>query len=269
MMVVQSEQLLHQHELVHAVHFETWPVSRAFLHEGLAVMLDGASMISEPWPPGTSLEPLLAAERSSDLDYFQAWFIVSQIVRDHGMDGLRELWHAVPRDASATQVRQTYEDLFDRPMTALLEPEVVFPGEPFEMTVPRHPCYLTVCVGELEPWDGDRWSGEAADGCEDDPLAVGPSDGNFAGPVWRQHLVELGPTDHIASSSDGVGAMVRPCGVLRCGADEVPYTVVSPDNPSVELGPYWSGMVRMEVGRDLEALPAAELGFLELERLGP
>jgi hypothetical protein len=37
--------------------------------------------------------------------YQEAWFLVSQIVRDHGREGLAQLWHAVPPGADAERVR--------------------------------------------------------------------------------------------------------------------------------------------------------------------
>lgn len=266
--VIQDDLLPSQHELVHAVHQVLWPQSRPFLHEGLAVLLDSAGVISAPWPEGASLEALLEADASAEVDYFQAWFVVSQIVRDHGFEGLRDLWHAVPREATADEVEQAYAELFGRPMASLFEPEVWFPGEPFEMEVPRYSCYLSVCVGDATQWEGDSWSGEAVSGCEDDPNAVGPTPESFLAPVWRPYVLETGENTLEISTSVGVGAFVRPCG-LRCGMDAFPFTGTS-SGDTIQVGGSWlSARVRIDVGRELDELPTEDAGSVTIERLGP
>ncbi len=265
--IVRDGRLLGEHELVHAVHREVWPASRPFFHEGLAVLLDNADWVGGPWPGGTPLEPLLEADRAEDLSYHQAWFLVSQVVRDHGFDGLGELWHAVPSTATAVEIREAYEGLFGQPIDALLQPDVMLPGTDAEFEVPRGTCHFTVCVGAATPWDGDQWSGEAAVGCEGDPEAVGPTPINFAAPVWRSYVVDVADGPHRWTTSAGVGAYVRPC-QLRCTADpDQGFTIVGPGETREIDTSAWSGRVRVEVGRELEQLPTDEVGTLRIERL--
>ncbi len=264
--VVRDDLLLREHALVHAVHRQVWPASRPFMHEGLAVLLDGAGLLQTSWPEGVSLDPLLEADRAEDLDYFQAWFFVSQVVRDHGFEGLRELWHAVAPDATASEVRDAYQRIFDRPITALFEPDIMFPGEDFEVEIPRTTCYFTVCVGEQAVLQDDRWSGKAPSDCEDEPLAVGPNPSNSFAPVWRPYVVELTDGDHRFTTSASVGAFIRPC-ELRCSADDdSAYTGIG-GSSSIDFG--LVGPSRIEVGRRLEDLPAEPPGELEIERLAP
>jgi len=267
--VVRDDMLLRPHELVHAVHREVWPASRPFMHEGLAVLLDSEGVAPYSWPEGAALDPMFEADRSEDLEYVQAWFFVSQVVRDHGFDGLRELWHAVPFDATASEIRDAYRDNFGRPITALFEPEIMYPGEDFEIEVARHTCYFAVCVGEQVPWQGDTWSGAAPRDCEDDPVAVGPSPTNFLAPVWRPYVVELGESEHRFTTSDSVGAFIRPC-QLRCSVDDDHSYLGLDGARSTDIGPHvLTGPVRIEVGRELHDLPADPPGTLVIERLSP
>jgi len=266
--LVRSNLLPHEHELVHAVHGEVWPASRSFFHEGLAVLLDNRGYILSPWPEDASLDLLLEASGSSEVDYYQAWFLVSQIVREHDFDGLREFWLAVPPDASASEIRATYQALFDQPISALFEPEIMFPGEEYEYEVPRYGCHFAVCVGEPTPWQGDMWSGEAVVGCEDDPHAVGPTPLNFAAPVWRPHVAEIDEGSLRMTASAGVGAVFRPC-QLQCRENDPAFGAVGTSKTQVNDPFYWPGLLRVEVGRELEDIPADEPGTLQFERLDP
>lgn len=251
--LIRSSRLVSEHELVHAVHFEIWPGTRRFLHEGLATLLDSEGFLRSPWPEGKPLDSLLEAEDAEDVDYRDALFVVSQIVRDHGFVGLRELWHRVPRDASAREIRDTYEAIFDRPMEALFEP---IDG------APRHSCHFTVCVGEPAAWDGDAVTLAGPSDCEDDPRAVGPMPGRHLGTVWRPHVVDLDDAPLHWESVGGVGAFLRWCR-LRCDpGDPHAYEGVAPDGSSTkDLGP---GPMRVEVSQDIEELPLDEAGALRI-----
>jgi hypothetical protein len=267
-MVVTSERLPSEHELVHVVHGKLWPPSRAFLHEGLAVLLgDAASYESGEWPGGASLDQLLEAKRS-ELDYYEAWFIVSQIVRDHGFDGLREFWHAVPNDASAPEVRAAYEAMFGRSIDVLIEPDLIMvPGidEPFEQ--PRRTCYFTACPHEPTPWDGDVWTAEAPNSCEDDD-AIGPTTGGLAGDVWRSFVLDREVGDYRLTGAGGAHGIYRWC-ALRCtNLDTHAYGAIDSGRTYEELDPY-GGEVRVDIGRDLEELPTDEPGGVEIMRLAP
>ena len=251
--LIESHELVSEHELVHAVHFQVWPGTRRFLHEGLATLLGSAGYLRSPWPEGKPLDPLLEAEEKEDVDYHDALFVVSQIVRDHGFDGLRELWHRVPRDASARQIRDTYEAIFDRPIEALFEP---VDG------VPRHSCHFTVCVGEPADWNGDEVALPGPSDCEDDPRAVGPMSSRYLGTVWRPHVVDLEDAPLHWESVGGVGAYLRWCR-LRCDPGD-PHAEggVAPDGSStMNLGP---GPMRVEVSQDLEELPLDEPGVVRI-----
>lgn len=250
--LIQSNVLPVEHELVHAVHFQVWPASRPFLHEGLAALLDSGGFARAPWPEGQPLDLLLEAE-SREVDYQDALFVVSQIVRDHGFEGLRELWQSVPHDASPQQVRNAYQAVFDRPMDALFEP---IDG------VPRQTCHFTVCVGEATPWDGDAAALEGPSDCARDPNAVGPTTDRLFGSVWRPHVVDLEDTEHRWESTGGASAILRWCR-LRCEPnDPMPYTSVAADGSFVEdlgLGP-----MRVEVTHPLEDLPRDEPGSVRI-----
>lgn len=267
--VVESTTLPNEHELVHAVHSKVWPESRPFLHEGLAVLLgDSAHYQSGEWPADAELDALFEATQKPELDYYTAWFVVSQIVRDHGFDGLHQFWVAVPEDASAEEVRAAYLAIFDRPIDALLEPDLVdvpWMDEPVEE--PRHTCYFAVCVGEATPWTSDAWTADAPDRCDGND-AIGPTSDGWAGDVWRSSVVDRSVGNYHYSVSGGASAIFRACR-LRCDGDDTnPFAGVTPDQ-SYEAMDDQGGLIRVDVGRPQEQLPGSEPGGVEIRRLDP
>lgn len=271
---VRSGVLPNEHELVHAVHREVWPATRPFLHEGLAVLLDSRAYLRQTWPEGRPLDAVLEADSPGDLSYNLAWYVVSQIVRDHGFDGLRTLWHAVPPDATAAEIRASYEELFGEPLDVIFEPaEVQFPGEPYEMIVPRATCHFNVCAGEpleLSGIDAAPVFAEAPSSCLDDPHAIGSTHGHSGGDVWASWVLPLEPGRHRFVTSGGAAATVVSCG-LRCDPyDTSPWSGVDVDDTLVDdFREYWPGPFRFEVGRESVDLPTAVPGGLSVERLPP
>jgi hypothetical protein len=254
-LVITTDLLPHEHELAHAVHAEILPRSRPFLQEGLASLLDASAFTRTSWPEGRDLDALLEAADPRSFDYHDALFVVSQIVRDHGFEGLRELWLRIPSDASARRVRDAYREIFGRSMEALFEP---IDG------VPRQTCHFAVCVGEAGAFDDDTIELEGPLDCEDDANAVGPSPGSYLGSVWRSHVVDLQDVVHRQETLDGVGAVLRPCS-LRCDPlDPMAFYALPPGES--QLGGLWPGPARIEVTRPLEDLPVDEPGLLRLSR---
>jgi hypothetical protein len=210
----------HEHELAHAVHRELWPASRPFLHEGLAVLLgDSDHFENGEWPSSKLVDPVLEAS-GRDLDYWSAWFIVSQIVRDHDFEGLRAFWHAVPPDATAEDIRGAYATTFGRPLDALFEPDLVdVPWMDADVEEPRHACYFAVCPTMPKPWVAESWSAAPPVACESDEGAVGPTMGKQLGDVWRPYVAETGLGPHQYSASGLAMGVRRQC-ALRCGRDD-------------------------------------------------
>jgi hypothetical protein len=261
--VTRSPLLVHEHELMHAVHLEAWPRSASFMHEGLAVLIEPHRRFQSIKMEDLSraaFDEILGARRLEVGRYPAAWFIVSQIVYDHGIEGLRELWHRVPWDSSTQQVRDAYFELFDRPIDALVEPWI-YEGPNGPSPIGRMTCSYTVCAGEPHAWDEDRWLAEGPAGCEDDPHAVG-SDAQMydldVGSVWRDYLLERTTLIEPPRLSGPVTAMVIPCG-FRCPYDGPVY--VGPDQLSTD----WGGLLRVEVRTPLEALPIDRPGTFELQ----
>lgn len=263
-LLVLASRLLHEHELAHAVHLQAWPENRPFLQEGFAVLFDTRrSFAQSPWPAGEPLDPLLQAGGPLDSsEYYNAWFLVSQIVRDHGTDGLRDFWRAVPADASAERARQAYQDRFGRPIDALIEPYEASEGGPL---LERWSCHFTVC-GEPQPWDGDTWQAEGPFACADDPDALGPMDVSGTGIVQRHHVVELEhATSYRFTPAGGVAADLRPCG-LQCQPLGAAAHSVWPDRPSTRSD-LAGGRYRVEILSRFEDLPASPPGTFTIERL--
>jgi hypothetical protein len=254
----RSPLLVHEHELMHVAHLQAWPRSARFMEEGLAVMVDPHRRDFPVWEVSASmLDAVLEDQVLEGGRYAVAWFIVSQIVHDHGMEGLRELWHRIPARASTQRVRDAYFEVFGRSIDALIEP-LIMEGPDGPVPVPRVPCSYTVCTGEAHPWQGDRWIAEAPSGCEDDPNAVGADAQAYdavVGPVWRDYLLENTTPLEPPQLSDQVTAIAMRCG-LQC-----PYEGAGPILPeSASLG----GRLRVEVRTTLESLPTDTSGTLEL-----
>jgi hypothetical protein len=261
---VRSHLLIDEHELVHVAHMQAWPRSARFMEEGLAVMLDPHGRyqaVSMEHLSGSALDEILGDQVLKGGRYAAAWFIVSQIVHDHGIEGLRELWHRVPWDSSAQQVRDAYFELFERPIDALVEPWI-YEGPNGPSPIGRSSCSYTVCAGKPHAWDEDRWLAEGPAGCEDDPHAVG-SDARMydldVGSVWRDYLLERTTLIEPPRLSGPVTAIMIPCG-FRCPYDGPVY--IGPD----QLSRGWGGLVRVEVRTPLEALPIDRPGTLELQQ---
>lgn len=255
--LVQSDHLVEEHELAHAVHQGAWPYSAKFLHEGLAVLLDPRHPFMPGEWRGADLDAVLEARELSAVEYYDAWFLVSQIVADHGMAGLRDLWHAVPAGASAAQVRDAYLSLFGQPIDVLIEPWVWDLGEMGEEERTRGTCSVTLCTGMTLPAeaDGESWAATGPTSCADDPDAIGPfqrSGTEDGPPVWRDYVMDPGQYLFEQDPANDLGAVqARPCG-LECvylAAYEVDQGS-APDEPFRE-----DTRVRIEVHSELEALP--------------
>lgn len=253
--------LVDEHELVHAAQRSVWPLTNSFLLEGHAVLLDGKRPFLDayPWPTSASLDDILEASRLSFRDYELAWFLVSQIVLDHGVDGLRDFWHAVPRGSTAAEVRAAYQAIFGRPIDALVEPYMVESAEPSGPTlVERRACDFALCPApQLTGWKGDEWTARGPLDCEDDPAAVGPDHRQSDwGEVWRDYTMPGEPAyytyDYPAKASVIRGACDLNCDHQATGIGN------SFEGPPNYPGPRfedWQSPVRVEVAAVLADLP--------------
>lgn len=263
--------LVEEHELVHAVQMESWPMPNDFLFEGYAVLLDGKRSWHDayPWPESASLDELLETPSVAYEDYQLAWFIVSQIALDHGFDGLRDFWHAVPRGSSAAEVRAAYEALFGRSIDALIEPYVVEYPDPIGPTeVERRACDFALCPArEVAAWQDDRWVASGPVGCEDDPDAIGPDRRLLEwGEVWRDYTLLGEPAyysfDYPAKTAVGMAACALNCENQATG-------IVAFEGPPLSTEAMfrgWEAPVRVEVRAALSDLPVAAAGDVTVTR---
>ncbi|MEX1368448.1 MAG: hypothetical protein AB1Z98_35275 [Nannocystaceae bacterium] len=278
--LIRTDQLIDEHELVHAAQFTAWPRSARFMEEGLAVLLDSRRIYdSVRWPDYLTLDELLDDPLEAGNNYIWAWFVVSQIVHDHGVEGLRELWYEVPFGASATEVRAAYEAIFERPMDALLEPHrdrVAFNGRDLEIPEggeeDRHPCIFSLCPGEPEVIDdvGVLFA-PGPSGCEDDPHAVGPHSRNpfiDGPPVWRETIIEATEGLIEVQRPEVLEGILRPCALLCLGSGNGYGLWISPrteDERRSAPGGRW----RVEARSELEALPTDDPDAIEIRWLAP
>lgn len=263
--LIQSDYyLVEEHELVHAVQLQTGKISADFLFEGLAILLEAKRPYAQfPWESSSpvTLDEVVGAENLPNELYPYAWFIVSQIVRDHGFDGLRQLWDAVPYGATAGQVRAAYEAQFGQSIDVLLDPAEEWPSK-------RLPCYFALCpTTEPIPWDDSRLSVAGPRGCADDPDAIGPDRRDYLdeyGEVWRQYDMTLDPGTYDISFSPNIGA-----NIISCEVDCEEVGVYRPGFLAGELSLSSSQRQRVEVRAEIGDLPTQSPGMYTVELMPP
>ena len=251
--LITSHVLVHTHELAHAVHLQAWPRSAKFLHEGFAQLIDPPSLLGIRSWNDADLDAVFEWEGAEGVLYFSGLFLVSQILVDHGMPGLRAFWHAVPPDATAAEVRQAYEKLFGEPIEVLTQPRVyVEEGTGIEYESTRLNCQLALCTGQRRDWDGDEWTAEGPRSCYD-PDAIGPySRLGDAPPVWRDYVMDPQGRHFDYYESQFEGARVYPCR-LDCGGDLLLHDLYrgAPSDDPWRTDPRF----RIEIHAELEDLP--------------
>ncbi len=248
---VEAGMQIHEHELVHAAVVQVWPRAPSFLEEGLAVMLSEGVSVGlgvTQWPSGPDLDRLL---EDDSVSYAVAWMVVSQLVLEQGMTGLREFWFAVERGMPTNEIRRIYSEMFGGELDELLQPfETDYFGDP--ETIPRRPCTITFCLGE--PVEAER--GEVAllqppDGCSDS-RAVGPTFTSYSQWSWSEYMFPSGYPAPVRPL-EGYDYRAVPCGGLECSV----YTSANvgesfpPDEPWRRI----TGRQRVRVGIDPSVFP--------------
>jgi hypothetical protein len=263
--------LVEEHELVHAAQLQSWPLPNEFLFEGHAVLLDAKRPWRDPfpWPEGESLDALLETTELSFDDYDLAWFLVSQIVLDHGFDGLRDFWQVVPRGSSAVEVRAAYQDLFGRPIDVLIEPYWIGdPEAPGSMHVDRLPCNYALCPDVESPdWQDMVWTAPGPRGCEDDTDAVGPDRREAlleSGEVWREYLVSEASGHYYSSARSPQTASTSFVCALDCTYQGVGSVGVAPGVSTPSMLNFSTSPMRVEVRASLADLPTETPGTLSI-----
>jgi hypothetical protein len=236
-----------QHELVHAVHVQVWPRSHRLLEEGLATMIGTRGwLMADPWPEGRSIDSALGQWEG---DYPAALFIVSQIIKDHGVEGLRTLWHELSPDSDAAAVRAAYQREFERSIDVLVEPVMVGP-----LPNRRFSCFYEICLEDAERLDAiGEWSAQGPGSCAEDGRAVGPLPREGRLSAWTHQVVEIGAEPPVIATSGGEGIIVRYC---ELGCNTVAHDAkVAPDTTvDFALTP---GRYLVEIGHELSALPTS------------
>ncbi len=207
---------LHEHELVHAVHLEAWPRGPAFLHEGLAELLGNSFLHQDAGPSrptGADLDEVLEG-RAESLNYGTAWLVVSQIVLEHGLPGLREFWFSLQDSSSMSDVRAAYEESFGGSLDDLTQPfEMVIDGRPSEFI--RGVCWVVPCTGEPLPWEDGRVVAHSVTGCDEEAaVSAAPAVGRLF--PWRDYLVRGDAPTVGPATVPGVYVEIKQCGVLTC-----------------------------------------------------
>ena len=212
------------------------------------------SIGADPWPDGVSIDSVLGPW--SGEHYREALFIVSQIVSDHGFEGLATLWHALSPESGAAELRAEYERHFGRPLDSLVEPVLVG-------SIPnaRFSCFYEICLPDSRPIDeAAGWTARGPESCDDEGT-IGPRPWDGALAAWTHHTVEVGASTPSVVTSGGEGAVLRYCG-LGCSA--VPHEQTIPPGTS---GPSMlpPGRYLVEVGHRASELPTSEAATLRFE----
>jgi len=212
---IEAGSPAYEHELVHAFQQNAWPQSPAFLREGLAELAGNSIILQDAGsyrPTGEQLDEALSGPPES-VDYAVAWLVVSQLILEHGVSGLRDFWFELGPSSSMAEVRQTYTRLFGGSLDELVQPfPVTIGGEqvPFDRGV----CRVEFCTGEPLAWESERIRGMGVSGC-DDVDAVSPSLSQGPQFPWKDYVVE-GVEPVVAEAAPGVYVEVEQCGVLLC-----------------------------------------------------
>lgn len=259
--IVRTSELVEEHELAHAVHLAAWPKSNDFMHEGLAILFDSRRYFDPyAWPDSFKLDDLIGPKLGTGEHYNQAWFLVSQIVRDHGFAGLRDLWHDIAEGSTPEHVRDAYRQRFGQPIETLLEP-VLDPTTGGYDT--RYPCLFSPCGEPDIHVESGSLPAPGPAGCVDDPTAVGPF--QFPAeidppPVWKNTTFETETTLGL-EPHDELSIAIRPCFLWCARVPSGNIFFIPGSNYSAALTPEtW----RVEIHQELEALPTDDPGAVVL-----
>ena len=238
--LVFTRRAPHLHEVAHAAHFLVWPHTRGFLYEGFADLFGDWNGNNPVWDDPNDLDIVFAsAERIPPSLYRSAWIFTSRLVRAHGVDGLREFWHSVPRTPGVTDISAAVLQGGSASPIAISAADVheayrrTFGDEAVDLVTPENELDLVLgCVWvfceEPIPWAGTSWRLDPPmPDCENDVDAVGPVHVNTTD-TTRYGTVELEPGEYEVLVEPGGVALGTPCG-HECvlGGSFPPYTFPS------------------------------------------
>lgn len=270
-LITSDDALVHEHELAHAIHGAALPNTNGFLKEGFAILLDSKRIYGDmAWPEGESIDRVISSSPFGYEDYPLAWFLVSQIVRDHGFDGLARFWRAVPGGSSAAEVREAYQTTFGRSIDALIQP-IEFDDPVYgHYEEERGPCNFSLCLAQPEALVDGAWDARGPSDCEDDPEAVGPDRRAYlaeSGEVWHHHALSTGDAQFFDISLSARAAMgLAPC---RLDCSSVVNGVSEFGFQAQAFALDYEQTYRVEVRASLDDLPTQDPGTLHFEAVSP
>lgn len=236
---VYASEILHRHELVHAIQFSAWPPQRALLREGLAVVYSDHTQVQLHWNSISSedLDALIEIQGHKDLPddiYFVGPYLVYWTIARHGAAEFESFWRAdaASDSRSTADFRATFEQHFGESLDAMIEDVQKFGPA----------CVIPTCVDDLVEWQGDRWTFDSPQACGG---TVRGEMGEDPDSVWLEHtvLVEI-PTSgpyviSVSPNSPGPqGIVIAPCTVW-CGSDDwIPVSAGAVDEVDLIAGRY-------------------------------
>ncbi len=177
---VLARELMHGHELAHAVSWDASGVCMNPLEEGLAeYFAEARPRVFESLEFDKDIEDILVPDEANyhrlfGEDYTQAGHFVSFLLEDYGIEGVRDLCEIVPFEASLADWDAATRSVLGTPLADVLADYASYP-------VCQHHGYrarLTDCAGEpdvvVSPDEETVFSLRV--GC-DEPEAVGERDG--------------------------------------------------------------------------------------------
>jgi hypothetical protein len=230
-----TRHAVHEHELVHAIHFSAWPRRQPLLQEGLA------SAFVQDTPPQQyytftpdEIDAAIEAESAADHNVYNiGHYLVYFMLNRYGPEAFEQFWHATSRPTTAADFRAAFQDTFGESLDEMLAG--IGHSEPF--------CAIPICVGEPLAWQQGTWTTESPRSCTDGTV-VGYT-GESRSDLVRNELVEIteaGSYDISVSESTETnqGAMIMSC---QNGCDQ--WVMFAGESYPIDLAP---GLYRVTTG---------------------
>ncbi len=205
-----SDEMLHEHELVHATHLNAMPLAPPVLSEGLAATYGGAQG-AVGWPGWQSeLDELIRARSLDPADYAAAMHLVEFTIRRHGLQDFGLFWDDVAVFPTVSGFKMDYEDATGESIESMLDD-----------TSSDLACSIPVCdaVETVADWEDGVALLFGAEDCAS-PDAVGPF--NPEAPKILSYILLRPPAagPYRVAAEGGLGVELSPC-ETACGSKQV------------------------------------------------
>lgn len=232
---IVTRNLVHAHELGHAVSWDIGLNCPSMIEEGLAEYLgEPKPAVFDHYEFSNEIEDVLLTDES-DLyqlpseDYRQAGHFVAFLIEDYGIEATRGLCERIPYDADLADWEAATQSVLSMPLADVLADYSAYP-------ICQHHGYrarLTECGGSpdvmVDP-DAEETTFSLRIGC-DEPDAIGERDGLIR-VVRRVHAEQPGWYDIGIDGGEGVTLVLEQC--AACSEEPYVAEVEGPIIPDTE-----------------------------------